>query len=150
MTTKFYWGDYTSFGHPTSIITEYENESNFYLQAFVIFESSKPVQCIELNSSMQKPPHDPIYTFNSETLLQFANNEIHNSIYDFIVSANPTHPTVHDVRSKINFKETTHSMLAYLRDKFPTELTKIETNTKDEDLRRLIGLYKSIVVTKIA
>lgn len=146
METKFFTGNFTlGLGHPYVILSTSQEGMDFYSEKIIIFEGFNGHK-----SFLAYRTKYPILA--GRTIEDFISNEIQTSkddiLHKILFQKHQQQLQAINFNVKIELTETNANILAFLRDKFPTELNNIKNRTTNEKLKSLIGLYQSIVVER--
>lgn len=142
---KFYNGNYTlNIGHPMVILTINEDDKNFIAEEFIFFESSKEMTFLAYKTINRKFQNLQIEDF-IEIELTIIKSIIYN---DIIVNKLFDEKTDIIPEIKINLKESTQSLLSFLKFKSKENLKKVLEKTDNDELKELIKLNLSIVVKR--
>ena len=151
MKTTYYWGDYTKYGHPTLIVTEFEQTDMFIVQCFLFFENRKPILFKEFYHSGIMKSNDPekfsiTKEYLNNTVLSII---VPGHIQGFINVLYGENDDTLNLFNSVRFRETTPNLVGYLKDKFPNELKIVGEKTKDNDVKGWIEFYNNVTINEI-
>ena len=146
MKTVYYVGNYTlSLGYPYVIISAEEKNNVFHAEKIIIFESFKRTPDF-LAYRISYP------NISGGTVDDFILSQVESCkddiYYKILLKKYEKQLESLNYNVSLELRETNRNILNIIRDKFPNVLDNIESNTQNGELKSLIGLYKSIVVTR--